>query len=391
VAYYLSMTLTTGRPSPRDRTREDLYELIRSGMAVTRSELAESTGMSRSTVNHAVGRLLAENRVTESDVEVKGPGSGSGRPAARLAVIATGSPVAAIDFGHNHVHVAVATSLGEPLDEEHVVLDVDLNAPEAMACATDLLADLRRRHGIDDLAALVAGIPGPVDARSGLVRSPSILSSWVGRAPGQELEEALGVPVHIENDAVLGAIGEQYRGAGRHHQDFLYVKASHGIGASMVLDGKLYPGANGLAGEIGHTPLSGHSELCRCGNRGCLESVVSVEALRQQYVHTHPNAGADTFDPNDIADTITLRIFEEAGRMLGGVLATFCNLLNPSALVIGGELGSTSSAFLDGVEAAVRRHAQPATAAVIEILPAELGIRAELVGGLQLAASRARR
>jgi len=385
------MTLTTDRPSPRDRTREDLYELIRAGVAATRSELADATGMSRSTVNHAVGRLLSENRITESDVETKGPGSGSGRPAARLAVVATGGPIGAIDFGHNHVRVAVADSLGEPIGEEHAVLDVDLNATEAMTCATDLLSDLKRQHGISDLSALVAGIPGPVDVRTGLVRSPSILSSWVGRAPAQELEEVLGVPVHVENDAVLGAVGEQFRGAGRHHQDFLYVKASHGIGASMVLGGRLYTGANGLAGEIGHTPLPGHSELCRCGNRGCLEAVVSVQALRDQYIHTHPASDLAQLDPNDTTDTITLRIFEEAGRMLGGILATLCNLLNPAALVVGGELGASSGSFLDGVEAAVRRHAQPATAAVIEVLPAELGSRAELVGGLQLAASRARR
>ena len=112
-----------------------------------------------------------------------------------------------------------------------------------------------------------------MDQRTGTVRSPTILSSWVGLAPAQELEERVGVPVHVENDAVLGAYGERQLGAGRDHSDFLYVKASGGIGASMVLDGAVYAGAYGLAGEIGHTQLPGHTELCRCGNRGCLEAV----------------------------------------------------------------------------------------------------------------------
>lgn len=383
------MSPITGRPSLRDRTREDIYELIRSQVATTRSALSDVTGVSRSTVNHAVGRLLADNRVVESTNEAKGPGSGSGRPAATLKVVASGGPVASIDFGHNHVHVAIADSLGNIIADERVELNVDINASNAMACAAELLTELKMRVNVTDLDALVAGVPGPIDIRTGLVRSPSILSSWLGRAPNTELSDLFNMPVHIENDAVLGALGEQSQGAGRNHQDFLYVKASHGIGASLVLNGRIYLGADGLAGEIGHTPLVGHFDLCRCGNRGCLESVVSIPMLRKQYLHTHPASTSDIFDPNNPTDSVTLRIFEESGRMLGNVLAGFCNLLNPTALIVGGELGSTSTAFVDGVEAALRRHAQPAIAANIEVHPAQLGNRAELIGGLHLASLKA--
>ena len=383
------MAVTYDRGSPRDRTREDLYHLIRSREA-TRAELVELTGISRSTVNHAVGRLLADGRVTETDMESKGPGSGSGRPATRLRAVASGCPVAAMDFGHNHVHVAVSDQLGRILGERRVTIDVDLEATAALDLAAGLLAELRHEHELALLSSLVAGIPGPVDSQSGLVRSATILSSWVGLAPAEELGRRIGTPisVHVENDAVLGAFGELKAGAGRGHPNFLYIKASHGIGAGLVINGDPYTGATGIAGEIGHTPLAGRTELCRCGKSGCLEAVVSVQALLGQVAHTHPNAepGAISFDALD--DTVTHRLLNEAGRTLGQVLAELCNLLNPGALVIGGELGAAGPSLIEGVTASIERFAQPATSDALEILPAALGVRAELTGALQLAAAR---
>src|SRR6195952_2843066 len=350
VPYSRLMAVTYERHSPRDRTREDLYQLIRARDEATRTELVEITGMSRSTVNHAIGKLLAEGRVTESEAQGKGPGAGSGRPATRLRAVASGAPVAAIDFGHNHIHVAIGDALGRSLGEERMRLDVDLRAGDAMDIATDLLAKLRAEHSIDSLSHLVAGIPGPVDGRTGLVRSPTILSSWVGLAPVQELERRIGEPIHIhvENDAVLGAYGELRAGAGRHHPSFLYIKASHGIGASMVINGETYKGATGIAGEIGHTHLAGRTELCRCGNRGCLEAVVSVQSLLRQVAHTPPNVDPEAISLDALDDTITHRLLNEAGRTLGGVLADLCNLLNPGALIIGGELGAAGPPLLGG-------------------------------------------
>ncbi|GMA23646.1 transcriptional regulator [Luteimicrobium album] len=377
----------TTHSSPRERTREDLYWLIRTSEEVTRSALVEVTGLSRSTVNHAVSRLIADGLIQETEPSAKGPGSGSGRPATRLSAVAAGAHVAGIDFGHNHIYVAVADGLGRTVGEERIELDVDLQASEAMDTAADLLARLRRAHGIDGLGSVVAGIPGPLDAATGLVQSPTILSSWVGLAPADELGARLGTRVHVENDAVLGAYGELTRGVGRHYANYLYVKASHGIGASLVIGGAPYRGATGIAGEIGHTHLPGQTQMCRCGNRGCLEAVVSVDSIREQIAHTHPALDPATLTLATVHDSITDRILNEAGRTLGGVLADLCNLLNPGAVVVGGELGDAGRALIEGVQASITRHAQPATAAVLEVVPAELSTSAELVGALQLAAS----
>ena len=176
----------------------------------------------------------------------------------------------------------------------------------------------------------------------------------------------------------------------RGHRDFLYIKASHGIGAGLVANGELYQGGAGFAGEIGHIIISGRPELCRCGNRGCLEAVVSVPSVKNQLVHTHPHLDLEELDLALLDDPISARILNEMGRTLGVVLAGLCDLMNPTLLVIGGELGSSGAELIDGVRASVKRFAQPSTSQVIEVVPAELGQRAELVGAVQLAATLAR-
>ncbi|WGL52350.1 ROK family protein [Nocardioides sp. BP30] len=369
--------------SPRQRNRAEMLRLIRAGHGVTRADLARSTGLSRSAVQAIVAGLLAESQVSEFEVEEKGPGTGSGRPGTLL--MALGDPVAGIDFGHNHLHVAIADSFGRLMEDRRVELDVDLSAAQALDTAAALLESLRTAHDVPRLQAVAAGIPGPVDLASGLVQSPTILSGWVGLSPATELERRIGVPVRIENDAALGALGELYGGAGRDHRDFLYVKASHGIGASLVLGGELYRGGTGLAGEIGHTHLSGRTELCRCGNRGCLEAVVSVSAVTDQIAHTHPASDPAAITLESLPDPITDRILHESGRILGQVVSDLCNLVNPTAVIVGGELGAAGEAFVQGVEQAIRRYAQPATSAALVVRAAEFGNRAELHGALALA------
>jgi len=374
----------------RDRTREEIYALICADASLTRADLVELTGLPNSTVAHAVERLLAEGRIIRSDAEPKGPGSGSGRPGITFKPVATGQVIGAIDFGHGHLRVAIANDLGEPIAEVGMSLDVDLDATQAMDAAATQLSQLSRDHGIDALSVVTAGIPGPVDRHTGLVRSPTILSGWVGLDPAAELQRRIGARVRIENDAALGAFGELLQGAGQGYRDFLYVKASHGVGAGLVLNGVPYTGATGLAGEIGHTPLSGRTELCRCGRRGCLEAVVSLQAVEEGVLHTHPGMSPDAV-VLDSRDPVTGHLLEEAGRTLGLVLADLCNLFNPSAVILGGSLGTAGEPVITGVHASIARYAQPATAAALVVKPAELGVRAELVGALQSASQLARR
>jgi predicted NBD/HSP70 family sugar kinase len=388
VIYIDSMTSAPPVPA-RQRTRGEVLAHIRAAGALTRGELVELTGLARSTINHAVGQLLADGSVMESQSETKGPGSGSGRPGTKLRPSHRNHFVAGIDFGHSHVHSAVADGSGKIVAEERVELPVDLRALEALDVAASAILRMQKSHSIERIDAVVAGVPGPLDHRTGLVSSPTILSDWVGLAPVKELERRLRTVVHAENDAFLGAYGELRNGAGRGMDDFLYVKVSHGIGACPVIHGRPYHGASGIAGEIGHTQLMAESELCRCGQRGCLEAVVSIDTVRQQVAHSHPGVDLAGVPLTEIDDPMTQRILDEAGRTLGRVLAAMCNLLNPAAIILGGELGTAGPAMTGGVEASIRRYVAPAVSAAARVIPATLGARAELTGALAMAAELA--
>ncbi len=384
------MPRPTGRPSLRDRTREEVYRLICDTRDLTRATLVERTGLPSSTIGHAVARLLAEGRIVESPAPAKGPGSGSGRPGTLLNPVASALRTAAIDYGHRHFRVALGDDMGQIVDEAIVALNVDNSPARGLDAAAHSLRELGERNGVSQFACVVAGVPGPIEKATGLVCSTTTLSNWAGMYPARELEERLGVPALVRNDASLGGFGELHHGAGRGHHDFLYIKASHGIGAGLVAGGDLYQGGSGFAGEIGHIIIAGRPELCRCGNRGCLEAVVSVPSVKEQITHTHPHLDVEALDLAELDDPTAHRILNEAGRTLGAVLAGLCDLLNPTVLVIGGELGASGPALIDGVRASVRRFAQPSTSQVLEVVPAELGQRAELVGAVQLAASVAR-
>lgn len=373
------------RLSPRDRTREDVYAIIRGSQGVSRSALAKATGLSSSTVGHAVSRLLAEGRVVEGGVSAMGRGTGSGRRAALLTAVPGAAHVGAIDFGHQHFRVAIGDEVGHVLDELDVRFNVDDSPVAGLDAACDEIERMCARHRLESLAGVALGVPGTVERATGVIRTTTILSNWSGMRPALEVQSRLGVQAFVDNDANLGAVGEHHLGAGQKYDDFLYIKAAHGIGAAMVLSGQSYRGAKGYAGEIGHTHIEGRPELCRCGSRGCLEAVVSVPSVMEQIFHTRPRLDDETVDLATLTDSVSARVLNEAGRVLGGALADLVNLLNPSALIIGGELGSSGPAFIGGVRSSVNRFAQMPFAAACVVLPAALGTRAELIGALSLA------
>ncbi len=380
-------TPASERFSPRDRTREDLLAVIRSSRGITRSALARETGLSSSTVGHAIARLLAEGRIVDSTLSAMGRGTGSGRRAAILTAVPGAAHVGAIDFGHQHFRVAIGDEAGHVIGERDVRLRVDDSPVAGLDAACQEIEQLCDRHGVASLAGIAVGVPGPVECATGVVRTTTILSNWSGMRPAREVEDRLGVRAAVENDAFLGAVGERNHGAGRTHDDILYIKAAHGVGAAMILAGQPYRGGTGFAGEIGHAHIEGRPELCRCGSRGCLEAVVSVPSVKEQIFHTHPQIDEERIDLATLTDSVSTRVLNEAGRILGGALADLINLLNPTALIIGGELGSSGPAFIGGVRSSVNRFAQMPLASACVVLPAALGTRAELVGALVLAGS----
>lgn len=238
----------------------------------------------------------------------------------------------------------------------------------------------------DDVVGAAMGLPGPVDVRTGRVGSSVILPGWSGLDPAAELARRLGLAVRVDNDANLGARGEAAYGAGRGRSDIVYVKVSSGIGAGLFLGGRVHGGATGMAGELGHVQVAPEGALCRCGNRGCLESVASVPALLRLLRPTH----GDDLDVQGLVrlveqgDPGARRVVDDAGRMLGRVLADLCNVLNPQTVIVGGDLGGAGEPLLDGIRDSLRRHALPAVAESLELVAGALGDRAEVLGALAL-------
>lgn len=385
------VAITYAPASARDRSRHQALEHLRRSGGCTRTELMAVVGLSRSGVAHLIAQLVESGEVIETEAPQR-EDRRRGRPSSFIMLRGSGSLAVGVDLGHGHISVALAEMSGNILGEKTRRHDVDSDACGAVRIARALMDELTEEFGQGRAVTnAVVGVPGPVDSRSQLVRAPTILAGWVGINPKELLREGLGVPIGIEHDTFLGAYGEKLRGAGRGLEDFIYVKASGGIGAGLVLSGEAYRGWNGLAGEIGHTKVPGTSELCRCGGRGCLESLVSVDALRTQLGIASGQSRDEEESFANVVDAMGIRILSEAGWILGRVLSDLCNCLSPQAVILGGSLGSTAPTMLEGVRASIQRYAQPAVVDGLSVVHAESGVRAELIGAVLSAVERASR
>jgi predicted NBD/HSP70 family sugar kinase len=194
--------------------------------------------------------------------------------------------------------------------------------------------------------------------------------------------------VHIDNDANLGALAEHRQGTGRGHHTLVFVKIASGVGAGIVIDDRLFHGADGTAGEIGHLTVSDQGPMCRCGSRGCLETYTSSEHILRLVSATLPGATLqDLVDEATSGHVSAQRALEDAGLHLGWALASLVNLLNPSVVILGGEMVRAGDLLLDPTRTGLRRHALDAVAQT-PVVASALGSRASLVGAVLLAAER---
>ena len=369
--------------TPRSRTRGALLKIIRNSSGVTRGELAEATGLPASTVSHGVSRLILEDLVSESDFVEKGVGSGSGRPGKLLWPVWSNDYVAGIDFGHDYVSVAVASHSGEILTLVSQELDAEHNPDRALSIAIDLLRKSLNELGGQTLSNIVVGIPFPI-SEDGCVLVPLHASNWSGTNPAKLIAGILGVPVVAQTNTVLAAIGEMNRGAAVGVKDFMYVVVSIGLGATLILNGSPYLGAGGLAGDIGHIKVPSRADLCRCGDRGCLEATVAKAAIVNQIFHTHPRM-LNTDDPFEVVDEATQRILSEAGRALGKVLSIQSDLLDPEMVLVGGSIAEIHPSFVEGIRQIVEQPGRIAVAKQVQVVTAMLGKDAGAIGAITLA------
>jgi predicted NBD/HSP70 family sugar kinase len=227
-----------------------------------------------------------------------------------------------------------------------------------------------------------------VDSVSGQVGSESILPGWRGVAVADEMTGRLGTKVQVDNTANLAALGELRCGVLQGVQHGVYLKLSYGVGAGLILDGDLFRGAAGTAGEIGHLTIDENGPVCRCGNRGCLETYIGARGLLDALAASHgPLSLRDVITRALDGDVGCRRVLEDAGRHLGVAVAGLVNLVNPEVIVLGGQLAKVGPILTAPMRASLERCAIPSAAASVELRHSALDTEADVVGALVCAAT----
>jgi predicted NBD/HSP70 family sugar kinase len=372
----------------RELNRLRVVEALREQGRASRADIARQTGLSRSTVSSLVAELQSQGLVIEHpDLFLEQPASG--RPPVLLSLDRSAGSVLGIAFDHDNLRIAVSDLSRTVLAEDVVEHDVDGDAVGAIAEAGRLVERLLAEAGVERAAVIGAGmgIAGPIDHAHGRVHNTAILPGWRGVPAVARMRDVLGVPVHIDNDTNLGALAEVTFGSARDARNAIFLGVSAGIGAGLILEGRPFRGALGTAGEVGHILVDENGPICRCGNRGCLETYASGPALAELLRRSH-GPGLTTREIVERAaagDLGCARAIEDAGRILGRVTAELCNVLNPETVVVGGDLSRAGDLLLDPLREAVDRYAVAPAAAGVRIVAGVLGDRAGVLGALALA------
>jgi predicted NBD/HSP70 family sugar kinase len=373
--------------SLRELNRLRIVDFLRVNGTASRAELARRTGLSRSTVSTLVSDLQRRGLVVEQPGQFAGEGQ-PGRPAALLQLDPSAGAAIGIDFDHDQLRVAVSDLSRIVLAEASALFDVDHDAAGALDMAADLVDQLLDEVGISRDRVLGTGmaLAGPIDHERAALHHSTVLPGWADVDAGAELERRIGTSVYVDNDANLGALAEVTLGAGRRARFAAYIQIGSGVGAGIVVNGSPYRGARGTAGEIGHVVVDPQGPLCRCGNRGCLETVASTGALQALVSASrgHKPTVQEMIAEALAGDAGCRRAITDAGRVVGGVVAGLVNLFSPEMVVIGGDLGEAGELLLKPLREAVIRDALPEAASGLEIVAGELGERANLLGALAL-------
>jgi predicted NBD/HSP70 family sugar kinase len=375
------MSSLDSRSTQRSTNRARVVHALRRQGVVSRGELSE-VGLSRSTVKSVVEELLEAGTV----VEVDGPKAvrGTGRPPTLVGLNGSLGATIGLEIANGVVRAAICNLAQELLLHDSVELDDQSTPTATLKAASTLIDQMLTRTGFRRDQAIGVGIamPGPIQRRTGLNGRACTLKPWVGVNPRALGLEILELPVLADNDANLAALAEVTWGAARGLEDFAYVYTANGIGAGFVINGGIYVGANGTAGEIGHTTIDENGLVCECGGRGCLNTLANGDAIIKQLWQSHG-------DKVSIADVIKLahdgdvgcrRVLADAGRHIGVAMANMYNLLDPELIVLGGNLAAAGAILLDPLCESMARRAIHAGEAIPPVVVGELDERVVVLG-----------
>jgi predicted NBD/HSP70 family sugar kinase len=350
---------------------------------LSRAELVRQTGLARASVGSVIFDLIGAGLVTEA-ADPATPAVRTGRPPQLLSLVPTAAYAIGVDIGHDHVRTVLTDLVGTVCWDRGQRLAVDHQPGLALGAATDLIGRAIADSGVprDKILGLGIGIACPVDAGTGELSADGIMPGWVGMRPTDELAERTGLPGRIVNDANAGVLAERRFGAARESGDVVYLRLSSGIGAGVICRGRMLLGHNGVAGELGHVSVDPNGAVCRCGNRGCLETVASPAAIAALLARSwdRPVSDENLADLLRAGDRGALRAIEDAGDAVGRVLAPAVMLLNPELIVIGGDLAFAGEALFEPIRRALDRGIMSSHARGLRIVPSALGDSAGVRG-----------
>jgi len=362
-------------------------EALRDGGVMSRAELARRTALAPSTITAVVKGLTAEGVVIEKSGSTKA--GSTARDAARtdLALNPRPGAVVGVDFGFRTVRLLIADLTAQQLARAERRLPDHYTAEDGLTVTHELLDEALADAGLThaDIGAAGVALPGPVNTVEQRVVGSAILPGWYG-VSAHEFAERLEIPVVVENDANLAALGEHVFGAGRGSRDSITVKFHSGIGAGIIVAGELVSGSTGGAGEIGHTLVDRRGPLCRCGKRGCLDTYAAVPAALESMSSVHPSLGFRGFiDLIQSGDPGAERVARDAAELVGEALANACLLLAPERIVLVGAMSRAGDVVLDPIRSALDRQSIPDHVAVPDVVLGELGDRHTAMGAVALA------
>ena len=378
-----------GRPREADpRSAGTLFQLVRDGRPRTRADIAAATGFARPTVAARVDELLSAGLV----VPAGEASSTGGRPPATFAFNPGARLVLAADLGVSHARMAITDLASTVVNERSMPLDISDGPEPVLAAVSTALCSMLEEVGrpLSDVLGVGVGLPGPVEHSLGRPISPPIMPGWDGCDVPGYLQRTLPVPILVDNDVNIMALGE-HQARWPNVENLIFVKVATGIGAGIISDGQLRRGAQGAAGDLGHIAVPrGRQTPCRCGNLGCLEALASghavVETLRQQ--------GYDIELTSQIVelvragDTTAMQTVRQAGRDIGDVVAGCVNLLNPSVIVIGGIVAEVGEHLLAGIREVVYSRSLPLATQHLRIVASLTGGQAGVLGASQMVSQK---
>lgn len=344
----------------RESNRSLVLNYIRARNTVPRSDLAPYTGLSRTAIGNIVDELMKDGIVQQEEHRM-----GDDRRTNLLSFNATAGYVLGGTLGSQHLTVLLADLSGQPRQHLEVPFSLSKGPEESLPLLGKLLRVFVEQQQIpwEMIVGIGLGIVSSLAQLPQKTTLPASLARWANIDIQQVLENELGVPVYLDNDGNMGALGESRYGAGRNEGNMLYVKVGSGISGGLILNNEIYRGYAGLAGEIGHIPVDFNGHVCQCGRVGCLETVAGKNGILLEVQRFSPSLTTlpQVIEAARAGDAACAGALARAGRYLGFVLAGLVNTLNPSVIVLDGSTMQAGELVLQSLHTAIEAYSLPSS------------------------------